>query len=531
MSAALRGQLVREFNRFYSKRSLSGGVSYLSVRIPYRTVESALYNGMVRSINEAGGASIPADSLESVIQRPARKLFDDFYKKKVTPFVGRTPPNIKAWKILKAEVTNDIIYIECMKEPSAAPKYNIENAHRWWREQLAKFIAKDPNLKKTYLTFEHGSTREGDFAAPQAQPGSTMRFDFNKTARKEIMGMDKRTKKAKALVQDAFADNTGIDAAKSAGASGTIVDKSITYAAKAIQTSGDKTLGMLTKVLKGTLTDYFNYDHSVNQSRSMTQILDEFVIQGSIYPSELGQNTGAFDAGIAQLFRRTFGSKKGQDEFVRIAQKWVKGLGPVRANKLWGDSEGPLDALDAISKKQIIDNLFPHKTNANMRYKVNKKLAKSGRKALKKKKGKVRTEKGNKASAGGKSIAAASVARTRLKKNAQQRSQGKTAQSPIELRNLLNEMLPEMVASKMTSPALRFRTGRFANSARVENVNIGPRGGIGVDYTYMRDPYETFEPGNKQGSTQRDPRKIIGASIRELAMGILGRQPTTIRRT
>ena len=98
-------------------------------------------------------------------------------------------------------------------------------------------------------------------------------------------------------------------------------------------------------------------------------------------------------------------------------------------------------------------------------------------------------------------------------------------------RNLLNAQLPELVASKMTQPALQYRTGRFANSARVENVNIGPRGGIGVDYTYMRDPYETFEPGNKQGSTQRDPRKIIGASIRELAMGILGRQPTTIRRT
>ena len=91
-------------------------------------------------------------------------------------------------------------------------------------------------------------------------------------------------------------------------------------------------------------------------------------------------------------------------------------------------------------------------------------------------------------------------------------------------------MLPQMVASKMTSPALQFRTGRFANSARVENVNIGPRGGTHIDYTYMRNPYETFEPGNKQGSTQRDPRKIIGASIRELAMGILGRQPTTIRR-
>ena len=528
MSAALRGQLVQEFNNFYSKRTLSGGVAYIQVRIPYRTVETALYNGVAKGLNEAGGTGLTAKELEVALGGPALDAWQNFFKQKVLPFVGSTPPRIKAWKILKAEIKNNIIYIECMKEPTAAKNYNIENAHRWWRQQLAAYIQKDPKLRKKMLTFEHGSTREGAFAAPQDQ--MSHQIDFNKDARKEIMGMDKRSKKAKGLVQDAFAENTKGGAAKSAGASGTIVDKSITYAAKAIQGSGDKTLGMLTKVLKGTLTDYFNYDHSVNQSRSMTQILDSFMIQGSIFPTEVGQNTGAFDAGIAELFRRTFNSKKGQDEFVRIAQKWVKGLGPVRANKLWGSSEGPLDALDAIGKKQVIDNLFPHKTSANMRYRVNKKLAAKGKKSLSKKKGRVRTEKGNKPKAGGKNIAAAGAARTRLKKSAEQRSQGKTAESPIALRNLLNEMLPEMVASKMTAPALRFRTGRFANSARVENVNIGPRGGTHIDYTYMRDPYETFEPGNKQGSTQRDPRRIIGASIRELAMGIIGRQPTSIRR-
>ena len=107
---------------------------------------------------------------------------------------------------------------------------------------------------------------------------------------------------------------------------------------------------------------------------------------------------------------------------------------------------------------------------------------------------------------------------------------GMTTQSPIALRNLLNEALPPLVAQKMTSPALQFRTGRFANSARVENVAFGSRGGLHIDYTYMRDPYETFEPGNKQGSTTRDPRKIIGKSIRELSMQIIGRQPSTLRR-
>ena len=64
-----------------------------------------------------------------------------------------------------------------------------------------------------------------------------------------------------------------------------------------------------------------------------------------------------------------------------------------------------------------------------------------------------------------------------------------------------------------------------------QDVLVGPKGGLqSVDYTYRRNPYETFEPGNKQGSTTRDPRKIIGASIRELATSILGRQPTTLRR-
>ena len=94
----------------------------------------------------------------------------------------------------------------------------------------------------------------------------------------------------------------------------------------------------------------------------------------------------------------------------------------------------------------------------------------------------------------------------------------------MRLKNILNSVLPQQVAMKMQSPFLRFRTGRLANSAEVVNVNVGPRGGVGVDYTYMRDPYETFEPGNKQGSTLRDPRRLIGGTIREImAQQAIGR--------
>lgn len=47
-----------------------------------------------------------------------------------------------------------------------------------------------------------------------------------------------------------------------------------------------------------------------------------------------------------------------------------------------------------------------------------------------------------------------------------------------------------------------------------------------IDYTYMKYPYQTFEPGFAQGSTFRDPRLLIGQSIRELATQIMNEKFT-----
>ena len=107
----------------------------------------------------------------------------------------------------------------------------------------------------------------------------------------------------------------------------------------------------------------------------------------------------------------------------------------------------------------------------------------------------------------------------------------KTAQSPLHLQAMLEALLPQVVASKMgTGGALRYQTGRFANSVEPTQVMVGPRGGVHVDYTYMKYPYQTFEPGFKQGSTARDPRKIIGESVREIAQSIIGNKFLKVRR-
>jgi len=97
----------------------------------------------------------------------------------------------------------------------------------------------------------------------------------------------------------------------------------------------------------------------------------------------------------------------------------------------------------------------------------------------------------------------------------------RTGASRVDLRTLigpLNDKLPQQVAQNMKSPRLVYRTGRFAESARVTDVTYTPQGYPSIGYTYMKYPYQTFEPGFAQGSEDRDPRKLIDRSIRELAV-------------
>ena len=215
----------------------------------------------------------------------------------------------------------------------------------------------------------------------------------------------------------------------------------------------------------------------------------------------------------------------------------LKGISKKTELAKWTEMSGSTPRGKIIEnqvKKNLIEQILKIKgTRPDFRLKVNKRLLKQANKDAKvRKKSKEKAGK-RKAKTISKGIVLARAATDRTKKRrraAGTQPQSKVAQSPVALRNLLNEALPQQVAMNMGSPALNYRTGRFANSARVQMVTQGPRGGTEVDYTYMKNPYQTFEPGFKQGSTMRDPRKIIGESIREIATAILGRQPHTIRR-
>lgn len=90
--------------------------------------------------------------------------------------------------------------------------------------------------------------------------------------------------------------------------------------------------------------------------------------------------------------------------------------------------------------------------------------------------------------------------------------------NPLMLIGLINQKLPQTVQKNMREPNLVNRSGRFAQSARVVDVITTPQGYLSFGYTYMKNPYQTFEAGFAQGDVDRDPRNILDQSIREIAV-------------
>lgn len=98
------------------------------------------------------------------------------------------------------------------------------------------------------------------------------------------------------------------------------------------------------------------------------------------------------------------------------------------------------------------------------------------------------------------------------------------ASQALRLVQQINQKLPEAIISNMTYPRLVNRTGTFAGSAKVVDVNQTRQGYLSFGYTYDKFPYQTFEPGYAQGSPDRDPRRLIDRSIRDIATELaLGR--------
>lgn len=75
--------------------------------------------------------------------------------------------------------------------------------------------------------------------------------------------------------------------------------------------------------------------------------------------------------------------------------------------------------------------------------------------------------------------------------------------SPSHLRAILERATISQLSSDMSRPSapLKYRTGRFANSVRIDSIYVTQDGflsnnkeNIHVDYSYMESPYSVFDP-------------------------------------
>lgn len=111
------------------------------------------------------------------------------------------------------------------------------------------------------------------------------------------------------------------------------------------------------------------------------------------------------------------------------------------------------------------------------------------------------------------------VAKPRVKKARSKSTKG-VAASPLSLMVLINKELPDTVRKNMQLPGLENQTGRFAQSVRITDVTQTTKGFPSFGYTYQKRPYQVFEMGAGTppwATPERDPRKLIDMSIREIA--------------
>jgi hypothetical protein len=92
----------------------------------------------------------------------------------------------------------------------------------------------------------------------------------------------------------------------------------------------------------------------------------------------------------------------------------------------------------------------------------------------------------------------------------------------VILNNNLAAQIEKNMGTGTSKNVLNYRTGRLANSARVEKLAQSREGTITAFYTYMKNPYATFsEGGAQQNPRSRDPKLLISKSIREIAATVV----------
>lgn len=85
------------------------------------------------------------------------------------------------------------------------------------------------------------------------------------------------------------------------------------------------------------------------------------------------------------------------------------------------------------------------------------------------------------------------------------------------LNRKLHDKIQQNMGKGRSQQILNYRTGRFARSAKIQNLLPSKqKGSLIAEVKYQRAPYSVFEKGGRMYKPGRDPERIFGRSIRQL---------------
>lgn len=516
MSVELREQLIQEIEATIKRRADSTDGTYFFGEL-FNTgttvITKKIFNSIIAEQFKRGKGKKLAGEVE-LIADPNNLIPWKAFTLAVRAFVRKRNAKANLWQTVGVPEVNDHSLTFKYKRKSDSrtktgkKKGNIESAfNQMLKEAVRSFLTE---LKPDQIIYSHG-----------------------KALPREFRNIDDGT-----LASGGSASSMG----KFPGGKGTISHHAIaTEMCKLLGADAQKIANKpglyrrLMRVVDAKMQDMFESNSEVRKQRSEKEIKDTLVYDANLV-LETKDNPGGPDGEIIAEMKRFL--RLTQEEFIKEVHKLTK-MNKQSIGNLWSGSTNTIDALRMIGRGDLVTKLGRiNKKKAkvgkngglDMRFKENKELIKQMQLAIKdKSSGKTKTKRKGRPKSRTVTLSKG-VMGAGYKSKSKSRVDQAVGQNPLALATLINRALPAVVASKMTSPALNYRTGRFSRSAEVKNISVGPRGGTAVEYTYMKDPYQTFEPGFAMGSTQRDPRKIIGESIREIAQGIVGNKFLTTRR-
>jgi hypothetical protein len=258
-------------------------------------------------------------------------------------------------------------------------------------------------------------------------------------------------------------------------------------------------------------------DNSLNKlTKGQKGKLQAAVMDLVIVAEQIISEGGDVRAGISMALTPILASEnlaRGSAEEKQVQEAFLDAFEMTFRNIDYATLKGSSTLLEKVEKFVVVD-VFDKKLKGNKRAKVTTQARST--KSSTKTKDESNTKKGRKSHTVSRIARGGALA---AKPSARKARKEKSDTSIHNILGILNNKLPETVRKNMREPALENQTGRFSQSVKVVDVAKTPTGLPSIGYTYDRDNYGQFEAtsGSRFASPDRDPRRLIDTSIREIA--------------